>query len=67
MPGFSFVSLQREYRDADLPLLAGVPMTRIDDAIGDFADTAVAARVTYRLKHDPDYARCLTAQERRCD
>jgi len=39
----------------------------VDGLFSDFADTAVAARVTYRLKHDPDYARCLTAQERRCD
>ena len=39
-PGLSFVSLQREYREADLPVLARMPIARIDDAIADFADTA---------------------------
>jgi hypothetical protein len=42
VPGLSFVSLQREYRDADLPALARLPIRRIDDALGDFADTAAA-------------------------
>ncbi|MCK9918828.1 tetratricopeptide repeat protein [Microbacteriaceae bacterium K1510] len=41
-PGLSFVSLQREYRDADLPVLAQLPIARIDDALVDFADTAAA-------------------------
>jgi glycerophosphoryl diester phosphodiesterase len=40
----------------------------IDGLFSDFADTAVAARVLHRLRSDPDYAQCLTAQERRdCD
>ena len=40
----------------------------IDGVFADFADTAVAARVLYRLETDPSYAECLTAQERRdCD
>jgi hypothetical protein len=40
VPGTSFVSLQREYRDADLGALADLPILRLDDAIADFADTA---------------------------
>jgi hypothetical protein len=40
--GISFVSLQREYRDYDLPLLSQLPIERIDDAIHDFGDTAAA-------------------------
>jgi len=40
----------------------------IDGVFSDFTDTAVAARVLYRLETDPSYAECLTAQERRdCD
>ncbi len=31
----------------------------VDGLFSDFADDAVAARVQYRLKTDPDYARCL--------
>jgi hypothetical protein len=42
LPGLSFVSLQREYRDADLPVLAQMPIARIDEALNDFADTAAA-------------------------
>lgn len=42
VPKVSFVSLQREYRNADLPALAQLPIMRIDDALGDFADTAAA-------------------------
>jgi tetratricopeptide (TPR) repeat protein len=42
VPGTAFVSLQREYRDADLAALAALPILRLDDAIGDFADTAAA-------------------------
>jgi glycerophosphoryl diester phosphodiesterase len=32
----------------------------IDGVFSDFADTAFAARVLFRLKNDPDFARCLT-------
>lgn len=42
MPGVSFVSLQREYRDTDLPTLAHLNLERIDEALNDFADTAAA-------------------------
>ncbi|MGN6570501.1 MAG: tetratricopeptide repeat protein [Pseudolabrys sp.] len=42
VPGTSFVSLQREYRDADLGALGALPILRLDDAIADFADTAAA-------------------------
>ncbi|MDR2212149.1 MAG: tetratricopeptide repeat-containing glycosyltransferase family protein [Pseudomonadales bacterium] len=42
LEGFSFVSLQLEYREHDLPLLAQLPIERIDDAIADFGDTAAA-------------------------
>jgi hypothetical protein len=42
LPGTSLVSLQREYREADLPALAGLPIARLDDVIHDFADTAAA-------------------------
>ncbi|HWE79274.1 MAG TPA: hypothetical protein VG270_12210, partial [Pseudolabrys sp.] len=42
LPGTSFVSLQREYRDADLRALADLPIARLDDVIRDFADTAAA-------------------------
>lgn len=31
----------------------------VDGVFSDFADDAVAARVQYLLKNDPDYARCL--------
>jgi hypothetical protein len=40
--GVSFVSLQVEYRAGDLPLLAQLPLERIDDAIEDCGDTAAA-------------------------
>ena len=40
----------------------------IDGIFSDFADTAVAARVLYRLETDSDYAECLTREERKsCD
>jgi len=40
----------------------------IDGVFADFTDTAVAARVLYRLETDPSFAECLTARERRdCD
>lgn len=42
VPATAFVSLQREYRDADRGALAHLPILRLDDAIGDFADTAAA-------------------------
>lgn len=42
VPGFTFVSLQREYRDADLPVLEQMSIQRIDAALNDFADTAAA-------------------------
>jgi len=41
-PGISFVSLQKEYRDADLAGLAKMPLLRLDHALADFADTAGA-------------------------
>jgi len=31
----------------------------VDGVFSDFADTAVAARVMFKLKNDPGYARCL--------
>jgi glycerophosphoryl diester phosphodiesterase len=37
----------------------------VDGLFSDFADTAVAARVLFRLQSDPDYAACLTRSERR--
>jgi len=42
VPGVTFVSLQREYREADIPALARLPILRLDDALTDFADTAAA-------------------------
>ncbi len=42
LPGFDFVSLQREYRDGDVAALGNVPVRRIDQALADFADTAAA-------------------------
>lgn len=40
----------------------------IDGVFSDFPDTAVAARVLHRLKSDPDYAECLTREDRKsCD
>ncbi len=43
VPGVSFVSLQRETRDSDLAEFARWPnLTRFDDALADFADTAAA-------------------------
>ena len=38
----------------------------VDGVFSDFADTAVAARVTWKLKRDPSYARCLVSG-RKCD
>lgn len=38
--GVEFVSLQREYREADLPTLDRLPILRIDEPLKDFADTA---------------------------
>jgi tetratricopeptide (TPR) repeat protein len=35
-----FVSLQREYREADMPALNRLPILRFEDALTDFADTA---------------------------
>ncbi len=35
-----FVSLQREYREADIPDLNRLPILRFEDALTDFADTA---------------------------
>lgn len=40
--GAAFVSLQREYREADLPLLEKLPILRLDTSLSDFADTAAA-------------------------
>ena len=42
MPDVTFVSLQREYRESELPALAHLPILRLDDALADFADTAAA-------------------------
>ncbi|WP_198015324.1 tetratricopeptide repeat protein [Nitratidesulfovibrio termitidis] len=42
LPGISFLSLQREYRDTDLPALARLPIERIDGALADLGDTAAA-------------------------
>jgi tetratricopeptide (TPR) repeat protein len=41
-PDFSFVNLQKEYRGTDRAELAQSPLTRLDDAPVDFADTAAA-------------------------
>jgi hypothetical protein len=41
-PDVSFVSLQKEYRDTDRAELAQSPLTRLNDALVDFADTAAA-------------------------
>jgi ADP-heptose:LPS heptosyltransferase len=41
-PGVTFVSLQKEYRDADRAPLAAAPLVRLDHALADFADTAAA-------------------------
>ncbi|CAN7413839.1 MULTISPECIES: glycerophosphodiester phosphodiesterase [unclassified Variovorax] len=38
----------------------------VDGLFSDFADTAVAARAMFLLKHDPDYAGCLV-NARRCE
>jgi len=41
LPGFDFISLQREYRDADLATLATFPnLGRLEAMLTDFADTA---------------------------
>jgi tetratricopeptide (TPR) repeat protein len=42
VPGLAFVSLQREYRETEIPALANLPILRLDEAITDFADTAAA-------------------------
>jgi tetratricopeptide (TPR) repeat protein len=42
IPGITFVSLQREYREAELPTLANLPILRLDEDLIDFADTAAA-------------------------
>jgi tetratricopeptide (TPR) repeat protein len=42
MPGFTFISLQKEYRDADRATLAAMPVLRLENALADFADTAGA-------------------------
>jgi len=36
----TFVSLQREYREADLPTLEKLPILRLESSLSDFADTA---------------------------
>jgi tetratricopeptide (TPR) repeat protein len=41
-PGVTFVSLQKEYREADRAALAAAPLVRLDHALTDFADTAAA-------------------------
>jgi glycerophosphoryl diester phosphodiesterase len=38
----------------------------VDGLFSDFADTAVVARATFLLKHDPNYVRCLV-NSRRCE
>ncbi|WP_235505130.1 glycerophosphodiester phosphodiesterase [Variovorax sp. Root318D1] len=38
----------------------------VDGLFSDFADTAVAARAMFLLKHDPDYAGCLV-NARKCE
>jgi glycerophosphoryl diester phosphodiesterase len=38
----------------------------VDGLFSDFADTAVAARAMFLLKHDPEYAACLV-NARRCE
>jgi tetratricopeptide (TPR) repeat protein len=40
--GIACVSLQVQYRAGDPPLLAQLPIERLDDAIADFGDTAAA-------------------------
>jgi glycerophosphoryl diester phosphodiesterase len=37
----------------------------VDGVFSDFADTAVAARVLFRLAHDPVFARCFTGDDDR--
>jgi tetratricopeptide (TPR) repeat protein len=39
LPDLSFVSLQKEYRDADRAALAAMPLLRLDNDLRDFADT----------------------------
>lgn len=41
-PGVTFVSLQKDYREADRAALAAAPLLRLDGALADFADTAAA-------------------------
>jgi len=40
--GIAFVSLQKDYRDADRAALARAPLLRLDASLLDFADTAAA-------------------------
>jgi len=35
----------------------------VDGLFSDFADTAVAARVLFRLANDPEFARCFTRDD----
>ena len=42
VPDVTFVSLQREYRETELPALTRLPVFRLDETITDFADTAAA-------------------------
>jgi glycerophosphoryl diester phosphodiesterase len=37
----------------------------VDGVFSDFADTAVAARVLFRLANDPEFARCFTGEDDR--
>lgn len=37
----------------------------VDGVFSDFADTAVAARVLFRLANDPEFARCFTGDDAR--
>ncbi len=41
-PGVTFISLQKDYRDADQAALGAAPLVRLDHALADFADTAAA-------------------------
>jgi hypothetical protein len=39
----------------------------VDGLFSDFADTAVAARVMFKLKNDPGHARCLVRDNGGCN
>lgn len=41
-PGVTFISLQKDYREADRAALAAAPLLHLDHALADFADTAAA-------------------------